>query len=106
MNKHEFDCPIILDLLPLSLENLVSKETEGILQAHLLSCDNCRQTYLSMGKDLDFLCRPQCSAQCSPQTRKKRKNHHFKRKSRLHIFLLGYILFLLLVLVWVFCGLR
>ncbi len=97
MNEHEFDCPIILDLLPLSLENLVSKETDEILQAHLLSCDNCRQTYLAMGKDLNFL--------CSPKTRKKRKKHHFKRKSRLRIFLLGYILLLLLVLVWVFCGL-
>ena len=49
MNK-QYDCNIILDLLPLSIENMVSEETQQVIQQHLLECESCRQAYEDMAK--------------------------------------------------------
>ncbi len=89
MNEQNIDCSIILDLLPLSLDHMVSKETDHIIQEHLASCENCRQAYDEMGQSLDIF--------SGTKSEKKRK-HRFKRKSRVKIIILGYVFILLLIL--------
>ena len=39
MNK-QYDCNIILDLLPLSIENMVTEETQEVIDKHLLTCES------------------------------------------------------------------
>ena len=52
--KKQYDCNIILDLLPLSIENMVSEETKQVIQQHLLECESCRQAYEDMTRELDI----------------------------------------------------
>ena len=56
MNK-QYDCNIILDLLPLSIENMVTEETQKVIDQHLLTCESCRQIYEDMTRELDITIR-------------------------------------------------
>ncbi len=89
MNEQHLDCNIILDLLPLSLDHMVSKETDNIIQEHLATCENCRITYEEMRLSLD------CFSNEHSSTKRK---HRFKRKSRIRVIILSYVFFLLLIL--------
>ncbi len=37
------DCPIVVDLLPLYLEQKASRESAEFVQQHLKVCDSCRK---------------------------------------------------------------
>lgn len=41
-------CPIILDLLPLYIEDIVSPETADYIQNHLMICPHCKKTWEQM----------------------------------------------------------
>lgn len=84
MNK-KYACGIILDLLPLSLEGMVSRETEGIIQQHLSECEACRKVYEEMSLEIDV----------SAEKKKPLKKHKFRKKSRVRILIYAYLLFLL-----------
>ncbi len=86
MNE-KFNCDIILDLLPLSLESMTSKETDEIIREHLQQCENCKQIYEDMSRDINLL---------SPEKRKKK--HKYKKKNFMRLFILGYLLFLLSII--------
>lgn len=92
MNK-QYDCNIILDLLPLSIENMVTEETQKVIDQHLLTCESCRQIYEDMTRELDIT--------STKNKRKKKKKHKYKRKSLIKKGILGYLL--LLVLMVAFC---
>ena len=92
MNK-QYDCNIILDLLPLSIENMVTEETQKVIDQHLLTCESCRQIYEDMTRELDIT--------STKKKRKKKKRHKYKRKSLIKKCILGYLL--LLVLMVAFC---
>lgn len=49
----QYHCNIILDLLPLSMEHLVSEETDKVIEQHLLTCESCRQIYEDMQRGID-----------------------------------------------------
>ena len=66
MNK-QYDCKIILDLLPLSIENIVTEETQKVIDRHLLNCESCRQIYEDMTRELDIT--------STKKKRKKKKKH-------------------------------
>lgn len=86
MNK-QYDCNIILDLLPLSVENMVTEETQKVIDQHLLSCESCRQIYEDMTRELDI----------ASTKKKRKKKHKYKRKSLMKKCILGYLLFLVLI---------
>lgn len=90
MNK-QYDCNIILDLLPLSIENMVTEETQKVIDQHLLTCESCRQIYGDMTRELDI----------TSVKKKRKKKHKYKRKSLIKKCILGYLL--LLVLMVAFC---
>ena len=90
MNK-QYDCNIILDLLPLSIENMVTEETQEVIDQHLLTCESCRQIYEDMTRELDI----------TSTKNKRKKKHKYKRKSLIKKGILGYLL--LLVLMVAFC---
>ena len=91
MNK-QYDCNVILDLLPLSIENMVTEETQKIIDQHILNCESCRQIYEDMTRELDIT---------SMKKHKKKKRHKYKRKSMIKKCILGYLF--LLVLIMAFC---
>lgn len=84
MNK-KYDCGIILDLLPLSLEGMVSQETESIIQQHLSECEACRKVYEEMRLEIDV----------SVENKNPPKKHKFRKKSRVRILIYAYLLLLL-----------
>ena len=88
MNK-QYDCNIILDLLPLSIENMVTEETQKVIDQHLLTCESCRQIYEDMTRELDIT--------FVKKNRKKKKRRKYKRKSLIKKCILGYLLFLALI---------
>ena len=89
MNK-QYDCNIILDLLPLSIENMVTEETQEVIDQHLLTCESCRQIYEDMTRELDIT--------FVKKNRKKKKRRKYKRKSLIKKCILGYLLFLALIM--------
>lgn len=92
MNK-QYDCNIILDLLPLSIENMVMEETQKEIDQHLLECESCRQVYEDMTRELDIT--------SEKKKGKKKRRHKYKRKSLVRKWILGYLL--LLALIMAFC---
>lgn len=50
MNK--LDCPIVRDLLPLYVDQVVSPETAQAVEEHLADCPDCRREYESLQADL------------------------------------------------------
>ena len=53
MNK--LDCPIVRDLLPLYIDQVVSPETAQAVEDHLEGCPDCRREYESLTADLPVL---------------------------------------------------
>lgn len=90
--NHKYDCNIILDLLPLRAEQMVSKETEGVISCHLEECEACRQAYEEMTKELDI------TAESSKRKGKRKKKHSYRQRSKAAMFIGGYLLLLLLIL--------
>ena len=82
-----YDCNIILDLLPGLSDGVTSAETNALIHAHLENCPTCRQVYDEMSQYLPM---------ASPAKPKKRARK-FRRKSRLRILLLAYVLLLMLI---------
>ncbi len=91
--KKQYDCNIILDLLPLSIENMVSEETQQVIQQHLLECESCRQAYEDMTRELDIT--------ANKKKKKKNRRHKYRKKNLVRIWILGYLL--VLALIMAFC---
>ena len=88
MNK-QYTCDVIFDLLPLYIDGMTSGETAKVVEEHLKECEVCRQMYEEMTGEIDF----------SPaEQKKKSRRHRYKKKSTARMVILGYILFLLLVM--------
>ena len=47
------DCKIIQDLLPSYIDGLTNKETNKYIEEHLKKCDECKNTYENMKKELE-----------------------------------------------------
>ncbi len=84
MNK-KYECGIILDLLPLSMDGMVSQETEEVIKKHLLECEACQKVYEEMSLEIDI----------SAEKKKLPKRHRFRKKSRVRMLIYGYLLLLL-----------
>lgn len=80
MNK-QYDCNIILDLLPLSIENMVSEETQKVIDRHLLDCESCRQAYEYMTRELDTT--------VEKRKKKKRTRSKYRYKKLARKWILG-----------------
>ncbi|MCM1063633.1 MAG: zf-HC2 domain-containing protein [Eubacterium sp.] len=48
---NEINCSIIKDLLPLYIDDVVSAETRGFMEAHLAHCETCRQEYEKLSQN-------------------------------------------------------
>ena len=82
-----YDCNIILDLLPLLSDGMTSEETNTLIHAHLENCPACRQVYDEMSQSLPM----------AAPAKKRKHARKFRRKSRLRILLLDYVLLLMLI---------
>ena len=85
MNK-TYDCEIIMDLLPSYMDQIVSEETEAVIKEHLAHCDSCREIFEQMNCDITL-----------QKKRKRKKRKRPGKKSLIRIIILGYLLFLALV---------
>lgn len=47
-----FDCEIILDMLPLYVDEVCSEESKKTVEAHLLGCESCRNALEQMRADM------------------------------------------------------
>ena len=45
---NEMKCTVIQDLLPLYVDEVVSDDTKSLVDAHLLTCEHCKQDYEQM----------------------------------------------------------
>ena len=48
----EIKCTIIQDILPLYVDDVVSEDTQQMVNEHLQHCDTCQQEYESMKQDI------------------------------------------------------
>ena len=51
--KEKRDCKIVQDLLPNYIEQLTNEETNQFINEHLLECDDCKNVYNKMIKELN-----------------------------------------------------
>lgn len=47
----KIDCEVIMDLLPLYVENIASQKSREIVEEHIAECKNCREIMNSMEKN-------------------------------------------------------
>ncbi|MBP3603895.1 MAG: zf-HC2 domain-containing protein [Lachnospiraceae bacterium] len=90
--NNRYDCNIILDLLPLSIEHMVSEETQQVIRAHMEECEDCRQIYEEMTKEIDIM------AETGKYKRKRTRKHRYKKKNTVRMMIGGYLLLLLLIM--------
>ncbi|MGI6155870.1 MAG: zf-HC2 domain-containing protein [Enterococcus sp.] len=50
----EISCNVIQDLLPLYVDDVVSKETEALVEEHLTHCPKCQKEVAQMKRNLSF----------------------------------------------------
>lgn len=51
MNRNVCDCDIVLELLPLYIEQKTGAESNAFVEAHLAECEQCREVYELMSAD-------------------------------------------------------
>lgn len=51
--KEKRDCKIVQDLLPNYIEKLTNEETNQYIETHLNECEECREIYDNMKKEID-----------------------------------------------------
>lgn len=98
MEKKYKECDIIVDLLPIYLDNVTKEETNQFIEEHLLRCQNCRKNCEWMKESYAEALDKKTDATYN----KKKKTNVFK-KIKLKILLYGYVL--ILVLIWLYCNL-
>lgn len=89
MNK-QFECNVILDLLPLYLDGRTCDDTNDVVQEHLKECKECRKVYEEMAGELDF--------DLHQKVRSERRTIRYKKKSVGRRILWGYIILLLCIM--------
>ena len=52
MNKKE--CEIVKDLLPLYVDNVLSKSSKEFVEEHIVDCEDCKNIFFEMAKDLEM----------------------------------------------------
>lgn len=52
MNEEKI-CSMVKDLLPLYVDGLTSKETNGVLESHMASCPSCQSEYRILKADVE-----------------------------------------------------
>ena len=51
MNRNVCDCDIVLELLPLYIEQKTGAESNAFVETHLAECEQCREVYELMSAD-------------------------------------------------------
>ena len=93
MNKNQ-ECDLIIDLLPLFVEQRTSEESDAFIRAHLEQCEECRKNleYMEISYE-DLWQKP------VPGKQKKKATVFGRAKGKLFVY--GYLLFLFLVWVYI-----
>lgn len=100
--KNNYECDVILDLLPLYLEHMTSEETRVVIQEHLEECENCRQEYLQMSASFTDIFAEKEEAKSRRWFKKKRRKPHYKRKTIVKLVIYAYAFLMLAIIV--FCN--
>lgn len=89
MDNKNLECDIVKDLLPLYLEQEISRGTERWIQRHLETCQDCRETFRHMnGSFTDVL---------KENERKRKRRARSLKKLEPWILFCGYLLLLFLL---------
>lgn len=85
MSKNYTDCDIVLELLPLYIEQKTGEESNSFVESHLAKCQKCRETHEVMNADFSMGIK---SAEADGQTKEtelkatKHRQAKYKQKSR------------------------
>lgn len=80
----KIDCEIIMDLLPLYIENIASQKSRGLVEEHILECESCKQA-MSLMKESE----PQIVHDVEPiKNFKKRFRKHTITVAAISVFIL------------------
>ena len=102
MSEKYNECDIVLELLPLYIEQRTCKESNIYIENHLEICEECKEVYRLMKEDVSLQLN-KCDA------RKNEKKHKRKRWCRILFKILlvllgiiGYTFLMIGIIVWVF----
>lgn len=54
MNKYCTECDVVLDLLPLYLEKITSRESNEFVEKHISNCADCGEICKAMSMEVDI----------------------------------------------------
>ena len=57
MNK--FECDLVADLLPVYMDKKCGAETKKFVEEHIKTCDECREMYEAMAREIPTVDAPQ-----------------------------------------------
>ena len=102
MNEKYNVCDIVLDLLPLYIEQRTCKESDIYIENHLEVCEECKEVYHLMREDLSL----QLNKCDSRKNENKHRRKHWRRiLAKILLVLLGiigYACLMIGIIVWVF----
>ena len=102
--KHEIDCNVIVDLMPLYNEGICSEESRKLVEEHLKSCKKCRQLYeIKPVPDFEVLTEPSETETFRKVNKKLRQNRYVKAISAMCVLL---VIFGVWNLSWYFISYR
>lgn len=87
-----YECDIIIDLLPLYIEQEVSKVTKDVIDQHLAKCEKCCRIYEMMNSDIDL----------KIKSEKTTCRSRMKRRPVGKMIIVGYLLLLFLFVILIF----
>ena len=87
--KEKKDCKIVQDLLPNYIEKLTEEETNQYVEEHLSDCNECKEVYIKMQKDLKI----------KEEKRDKREIKYMKKYNRKLKVMKNFLLFILVALI-------
>ena len=88
--KEKRDCKIVQDLLPNYIEQLTNEETNQFINEHLLECDDCKNVYNNMKKELNTNKKPEIDS--------TKINYIKKYNKKLRIFEISTIVLLIVAI--------
>lgn len=100
--KNNYECDVILDLLPLYLEDMTGEETEKVIQEHLEECESCKQEYLRMAASFTDLFMEKEETKHRKCIGNRKRKPRYKKKTIVKMMIYGYAFLMLAIIVFCF----
>ncbi|MBQ7775240.1 MAG: zf-HC2 domain-containing protein [Lachnospiraceae bacterium] len=105
MNKECNTCDIVLELLPLYIEQKTGQESASFVKEHLDDCKECQEIYRYMSTDYTMQLKQALQEQAEAGQKKKNKKLSTRTK-KVIILLVGFVGYLCLMagsVIYIFC---